>query len=145
MKKSISEIKNTFNASADHLKISGVYYAIDESMAMQRLKSNPTATFLLVAYPRYGRVGGVSNATYQGAMAVWILEKARTGSINDNGEDEQMDALLSTTERLIDWLEDKAASTACSLPAQIKFDTIEITPEYRTFGGYNGWMLEFII
>ena len=142
--KSIINIKDFFNETGKKKDLQ-VFYVIDEKSTMARLGKNPAGEVLLVSYPRIARTGKQDNPTYQSAIAIWVMEKALTGNITDDKEDEQYDRLLQKTFDVIDYMEDMASEQPCSFAGTIKFETIEITPEYRTFGGYNGWVVEMII
>ncbi|MDR0873928.1 MAG: hypothetical protein LBN27_10770 [Prevotellaceae bacterium] len=142
MKKSITSIKQAFTPLAQANGLTPVF-VIEESSTISRLKDKNNV--LVVAYPRFGRTGKQDNPTYQAAMSIWVLQKALTGNVTDNQEDDQMEELLQKTETLLDSMEDDADNGGCSFFSQIKFDTIEITPEYRTFGSFNGWWVEFML
>ncbi len=73
------------------------------------------------------------------------MEKRETGHITNGREDDQYERLLQKTFNVLNLMEDLASEEPCGFAGQIKFETIEITPEYNTFGGYNGWFVEMII
>ena len=143
-KKSVTNIKEFFDGVACEKQLQ-TFYVIDESSTNARLGKNPVGEVLLVAYPRFARTGKLDNPNYQAAIAFWIMEKRRTGNITDHDEDEQYDRLLQKTFDVLEYIEDMASEQPCSFAGAIKFDTIEITPEYNTFSGYNGWFIEMII
>ena len=142
--KNIANIKAFFSAVGVEKKLQ-VFYAVDENCTVNRLKKNPAGEVLLVAYPRFARSGKQDNPNYQAAIAFWVMEKWNTGNLKYDEEDGQYDRLLAKTFDIIDYMEDMAGEQPCGFAGAIKFETIEITPEYNTFGGYNGWFVEMII
>ena len=144
MKKSVANIKEFFNAVGKKKELQ-VFYAVDEKCTINRLKTNPAGEVLLVAYPRFARTGKQDNPNYQAAIAFWVMEKLNTGNLKYDEEDDQYERLLQKTFDVLKYIEDLASEEPCGFAGMIKFETIEITPEYNQFGGYNGWFVEMII
>jgi len=97
---------------------------------------------LLVAYPEIDRIGKKDDDAYLNYINIWAIQKRQTGNVTNNREDEIYNELQEKLLQLIEKIEVEIEN-GCSFFSKVQLDTIEITPIYNFFGGFNGWYCNF--
>ena len=139
--KLLLEIKEKFTAIGKDIFDGGVVMAVNQSVAMSRLKDKPKS-ILLVAYPEIDRIGKQDNDTYLNDINIWAIQKWQTTTTTHDEEDKIYNELQKKLKELIDKMKEQI-DNGCSFFRQVMLDTIEITPVYNFFGGFNGWYCNF--
>lgn len=121
--------------------ISGSSLCVHEGHAVNKLKDKPDIQ-MLVIYPSANRVGGINEARDENVIWLFILEKDVEGQI-DTAEEDQFQKLQGIILKVRDYIEEAAATTACYLQ-RLDVSRCQIIPEYREFGGWNGWSLSLV-
>lgn len=133
-----------FTASLQIPSIAGVHLIVDDTSATKILGNAEIAEAQLVATLPGIKIEGVNIDSLHGksSLLIWVLSKGSGPVGNKIVDNEEYLRLLSLMDAVIEkYREGMRDSRAgkCPYLAGLDFEQIVTTPEYNTFGGWNGW------
>lgn len=145
--KNIESIKDAFDELVNNLKSSGhkikdFIFVSDDTHAQNRLKDS-AGICLLLTYPTKNYHGNSDSFTEQNDMILFVLEKDDP-SQTFKDEFNQFKKLEDVMTAIISYITEKQ-SCGCSIFNRLNVGKMIADPEYRSFGGWNGWSLTFSI
>lgn len=117
-------------------EITGYLMVIDEQHTVNKLKSL-SGTRLAVIYPSATRQGKPNHVVDANSTWFFVLEKDSAGQ-TEAKELAQMQKLQDIALKIIEFIDD-IQTDGCSIVDRYVPGETEINPEYRSFGGWNGW------
>lgn len=124
--------------------IAEVHLIVDESSATKILGNAAVDEVQMVATLPGVKIEGLNIDALHGknSLLIWVLSKGFGPTGNKIVDNEEYLRLLSLMDAVIEkYREGMRDSRAgkCPYLAGLDFEQIVTTPEYNTFGGWNGW------
>lgn len=138
-----TELNNEFKKivsglKAENHKVGGHLLVAEDSHAINKLKDRPNI-WLVVVLPSKTYDGSEDSYTDRNTLMVFVLEK----DIPDQPDDKevgQYQRLENVFQWLIEYMAEQQA-LGCSPFDRFTPKSMTVDPEYRIFGGWNGWSL----
>lgn len=138
----VSEIKELCDRLKLHdPRIKSVVLAAHEGHLINKLKDIKDVTLACV-YPSVNRSGRPNEAVDVNTTWLFILEKDVSGQ-SDSAEESQFEKLQEVTMKIRKYVEEVAVAQ-CSFLSRHEPSGTQIVPEWREFGGFNGWSMSLV-
>lgn len=122
----------------DGHKVDGHLVVAHDGHATNKLKDRPNI-WLVVVLPSKTYEGREDSYSERNTIMLFILEKDNAGQ-SDQKEVEQYQKLEDVLRWVIEYMAETKAE-GCSPFNKFAPTSITVDPEYRVFGGWNGWSL----
>jgi hypothetical protein len=138
----VTEIKDLCDQlKNDDPRIKNIVLVANEGHLVNKLKDKK-GVILACIYPSADRNGQPNEAMDVNSLWFFILEKDVAGQ-SDSAEEAQFGKLQEITLDIRDYVEDTAV-TVCSFLSRHQPSGTQIIPEWREFGGFNGWSMSLV-
>jgi len=138
----VTEIKELCDQLKAHdPRIKTVVLAANEGHLINKLQDIGDVTLACV-YPSADRNGRPNEAVDVNTTWFFILEKDVSGQSNSD-EELQFEKLQEVTIKAREYMEEVAV-TKCSFLSRHEPSGTQINPEWREFGGFNGWSMSLV-
>ena len=138
----VTEIKELCNQLKEYdPRIKTVVLAANEGHLINKLKDIKDVVLACI-YPSADRNGRPNEAVDVNTTWFFILEKDVSGQSN-SAEEAQFGKLQEVTIKILQYVE-LSATTHCSFLSRHEPSGTQINPEWKEFGGFNGWSMSLV-
>lgn len=139
---SVSELKALCaSLKANDTRIGEIVMVANEGHLINKLDQKP-GVILACIYPSADRAGEQNESIDVNATWLFVLEKDIDGQSNSD-EEAQFEKLQQVALKSLTYIEDIAVST-CGFLSRHQPSGTKINPEWREFGGFNGWSMSLV-
>jgi hypothetical protein len=111
---------------------------VTEAQATARLR-DADGVSLLYTLPAFQQEGDSAHPKKSHAIILWVVEKPGS-DLTDEEELELYEKLQGIIVAIKEYIR-ISQEDGCSLWSDLDVRSINIDPEYNTFGGFNGWVM----